>query len=114
MRPRNIWYARAPTSIPDVAYSLVRQSIGKPLADNYLQRAICTLYVVNSKRRPLTIPEIELSKIAVKVLLGAVLVDTFHSALEDAEIAFDGNRGPAPIFHKKNIVSMSYDRTIVP
>lgn len=33
--------------------------------------------------------EIELGKIAVKVLLAAVLVRALHAALEDAEIAFD-------------------------
>ena len=35
-------------------------------------------------------PELELGQVAAQVLLGAVLVDPAHPALEDAEIALDG------------------------
>lgn len=34
-------------------------------------------------------PELKLSRIAVEMLLGAVLVDALHAALKDAEIAFN-------------------------
>ncbi len=37
----------------------------------------------------MVIPEVKLSKVTVQVLLGAVLVDALHAALEDAEVAFN-------------------------
>lgn len=40
--------------------------------------------------RSVGVAKIELRKIAVKVLLRAVLIDALHAAFEDAEIAFDG------------------------
>lgn len=46
--------------------------------------------VVHAQRRTVGIPEVELSQIAVQMLLAAVQIDALHAALEDAERAFDG------------------------
>jgi hypothetical protein len=43
------------------------------------------------------VAELELGKVAVKVLLGAVLIDALHPALEDAERALDRENDDARV-----------------
>jgi len=66
------------------------RSIGKPLADDALQRAVGARGIVYAKRFAIRIAEIELSEIAVQMLLGAPLIYAAHAAFEDAEIALNG------------------------
>ncbi len=45
----------------------------------------------------MVVPKIELRNVAVQVLLGAVLINALHAALEDAVVALKGVRvGIAP------------------
>lgn len=53
------------------------------------QDALSPHAIVHAQRDTVGVPEIELSQIAMKMLLAAVLIDTLHTALEDAEAAFD-------------------------
>ena len=55
--------------------------IGQPLANDAAKRGFGALLVINAKRDPLIIPEIELREIAMKMLFGTVLIDAFHDAL---------------------------------
>ena len=66
------------------------RSIGQALADDTLERANGAPLVVDAQRAPGIIPEIELGKVAVKVLFLAVLVNAHHSALENTERALNG------------------------
>ena len=64
--------------------------IGEPLADDALNGARGTLYVIYAQPDAVAIAEIELRQIAVQMLLAAMLVDALHAALEDRVVAFDG------------------------
>src|SRR4051812_28679136 len=68
---------------------LVRLPIGQALADHAQQRRVSASRVVNAERHAVVVAELELREVAVKVLLTAVLVDTLHAALEDAERSFN-------------------------
>lgn len=68
---------------------LTRSVIFQTLAIDTLQRPSGTLAVLTAKLRAVAVAEIELRKIAVKVLLAAMLIDALHAALEDAEIALN-------------------------
>src|SRR6185437_15965590 len=68
----------------------VRISVREPLADHALQRPRGQRGVIYAKRDAVAVAEVELSGVAVKMLLRAVLVDTLHAALEDAVEALDG------------------------
>ena len=61
----------------------IRYSIGQPLALDAPQRPLGTGFVLDAQPRPIVVPEVELSKVAVQVLLGAVLIGTPHAALEE-------------------------------
>ena len=64
-------------------------AVGKPLPDDALERSISALGITNAKGNPLTIPEVELGKIATQVPFGAMLVHALHASFENAEIAFN-------------------------
>lgn len=64
--------------------------IGEPLADDAGQDLIGAALVVHAQRNTMIVPEIELRKIAMQVLFGAMLISAAHAALEDREVAFDG------------------------
>ena len=64
--------------------------IGQPLADDAHQRQIGTLYIFDADCLAVAVTEVEFSRVAVQVFLGAVLVDAPHPALEDRIVAFDG------------------------
>jgi hypothetical protein len=66
--------------------------IGQSLAARTLDRASGALGIVNSELDAVRVAEIELSEVAVKVSLAAMLIDARHTALENAEEAFDGLR----------------------
>ncbi len=70
----------------------MRPPIGKPLAFDARHSAVSALSIVHAKCNAVAVPEVELGKVAVKVLLPAMLIDALHSALEDREVAFDGVR----------------------
>ena len=50
----------------------------------------CVVGIVDAKSGAIVVPEFKLGKVAVKVLLGAVLVDAAHPALDDGEVELDG------------------------
>ena len=53
----------------------ISRLIGKALANNTAKRGFSALHIFDAKGAALIIPEIELRKIAMKVTLGAVLID---------------------------------------
>lgn len=57
-----------------------------------LKRVDGALSVVDFESDTVVVAEVELSKVAVQVLLAAVLIDALHAALEDREVALDGAR----------------------
>jgi hypothetical protein len=64
--------------------------IGEALSARTLDCPAGALGIVNPELDAIRIAEVELGEVAVKVPLGAVLIDAGHSALEDREIAFNG------------------------
>ena len=70
----------------------MRHSIGQPLSNDALQRRLGPLDVAAAQRDPVIVPKIELGNVAMQVLLGAMLIDALHAALEDAVIVLDGVR----------------------
>ena len=66
------------------------RSIGEALADDTTKGTFGATFILDADRTAMTISEIELCKIAVKMPLGAVLIDALHAALEDREITLDG------------------------
>src|SRR5271165_4465259 len=64
--------------------------IGETLVSGASNCTARALSVINAKANAVRISEIELGKIAVKVLFPAMLIDADHTALEDAVEAFDG------------------------
>jgi hypothetical protein len=73
-------------------YFVVRQFIGEALAGDPHQSGSGTASVIDAKSDAVAVPERKFSGIAVQMLLVAMLVDTFHAALEAAAIAFHGAR----------------------
>jgi hypothetical protein len=51
--------------------------------------ARCPLAIVQTKRNARVVAKVNLSKVAMKMLLAAMLVNTTHAALEDGVLAFD-------------------------
>jgi hypothetical protein len=51
-------------------------------------RAVRSLFV-QTKRNARVVAKVKLSKVAMKMLLAAMLVNTTHAALEDGVLAFD-------------------------
>lgn len=68
----------------------ISRSVGKALAPDAQESTVGTGPVVDAESNPAVIPKIELSKVAMQVLLAAVLIDALHPTLEDGEVAFDG------------------------
>lgn len=69
---------------------LVSSFIGQALAFNRCDGVGRSALVINAEGDTVIVAEFVLGKIAVQVLLGAMLIDALHAALEDAEYAFDG------------------------
>src|SRR5271165_5369553 len=67
----------------------MRRSISKPLSNDAFQRAISTGHIINAKPDAVAIAKVELSKVAVQVLLLAVLIHALHAALKNRIVAFD-------------------------
>ena len=59
------------------------------LADNTRQRCNRVVGVIVAEGGAVAVAELELSEVAVQMLLAAMLVDALHAALEDQEIAFN-------------------------
>src|SRR3546814_18719640 len=68
------------------------------LAHNALHGANRPHSVVHPVRHAIVVPEIELRKIPVQVLLRAVLIHALHAALEDGERALDRVRVDQRVF----------------
>ena len=66
------------------------RSIGEAFADDALERQLCEVNVVDAEPDAEAIPEIELGKVAMQMLLATVLVDAAHPALKDREEVFEG------------------------
>jgi hypothetical protein len=67
--------------------------IGKTLADDTTEQLVSAIGVVAAGRGTVGIAELKLCEIAVQMLLGAMLINATHPALEDAERAFDAVGG---------------------
>jgi hypothetical protein len=71
---------------------LVRRPVGQSLAYNALERGNSALLVVYAQSDAIVIAEVELSDIAMQMLLAAVLVNVLYAALEHAVEALNGVR----------------------
>ena len=69
--------------------------VGKATANDARQHARGAFGVIDAEASAVRIAIVELRKVAVEVLPLAMLIDTDHAALEDAEEAFDGVGGDA-------------------
>jgi len=67
----------------------VRPLIRQPLADNASHSGFRPFHVFDTKGRAVAVAEVIFSRITVQVLLGAMLVNATHTALEYAVIAFN-------------------------
>ena len=67
---------------PYLCLPSVRRSIGEPLPDDTLQRALGAFGIIYAELDAIAMAKIEFSHIAVQVLLGAMLINAFHAALE--------------------------------
>ena len=67
--------------------------IGKSLADDTLQQAIGAVCIVATQSLTVGVAEFKFSQVAVQVVLVAILIDSAHTALEDAKISLDGVGG---------------------
>jgi hypothetical protein len=68
----------------------MRLPVHEPLADNAFQRAFGALHVIYAKPDAIAITEVKFREIAVQMFFLAVLVHSFHAALEDRKITFNG------------------------
>ena len=64
--------------------------VGQALASEAAQGDFGALDVFDPHGRTVAVAEVELSGVTRQMLLGTVLIDAAHTALEDAEVAFDG------------------------
>lgn len=67
----------------------VNPPIGQTLALNTLECGLGALHIVNLKRSAVAVAKVKFRQVAMQMGLRAMLIDTLHPALEDAEIAFD-------------------------
>src|SRR5689334_8852701 len=67
----------------------VRPPIHEPLAEAASDDHRRTLHILDAETHARVVSELELGKVAVQMHLAAMLVNAFHAALEDAEIAFN-------------------------
>src|SRR3954447_10984183 len=92
------WYfsfgPRKACTIPFYLCSRVMTSppIGKTLPFHSEQGRTCPAGIINAEPDAVVVTELELGQIAVQMLLVAMLIDAFHAALEQAEVAFDSVR----------------------
>jgi hypothetical protein len=70
--------------------SVTSGAVREALAHDSFRRALGAFHVVHAKPNAIVIPEIEFGQVAVQVFFLAVLVDAFHAALENREVAFGG------------------------
>src|SRR5690606_16137101 len=63
--------------------------ISEALSDHASNGHFGAVGIIYAKGDAVAVAEIELGKVAVQVLLGDVLVDALHAALEDRIVAFD-------------------------
>ena len=70
--------------------SLRSRSIGEAFPNDAFDRALGALYVIYAKPNAIAIAKIEFGKVAVQMAFAAMLVDAFHTALEDRKVAFNG------------------------
>lgn len=66
--------------------------VGEALASDTLQGGVEAHRIAHAKLRAIAVAEVKFRKIAVQVLLAAMLIDAAHAALEDEEAALDGVR----------------------
>jgi len=64
---------------------VVSRSIGQPLATDAIGYAADALSIVYTKFGAVAVAKIELRKIPVQMLLGAMLIDAMHAALEESK-----------------------------
>lgn len=72
----------------------VRPSIGKALSNDPLEELRGADFVVHAKARTVGIAEIEFRRVAMKMLIGDMVVDANDAALQDREVIFDCVRVP--------------------
>jgi hypothetical protein len=84
-------YSARPPFFPWVR-GLVRYAIRETFALDAFEGLRRTFPVLNADCRTIRIAKVELSKVAVQVLLAAMLVHALHAAFENRVIALDGVR----------------------
>src|SRR5208283_2845208 len=67
----------------------VSAPIREALSDDAKRHPIGAIHIFATKRRTVRITEVELSKVAVQMLLAAVLVNALHASLENRVISFN-------------------------
>lgn len=65
---------------------MISRLIGEPIADHALYHFGGPLFVVHALCDAIIITEVEFRKVAMQVLLIAVLINAFHPALEDRKV----------------------------
>ena len=63
--------------------------IFQSFTDHAFQDRYGSPFVVYPIGNPIVVPELEFGRVAVQVLLGAMLVDALHAPLEDREVALN-------------------------
>ena len=63
--------------------------VSQTLPYHTAKRSVRTITVVAAKGFAIVIPKLEFGQIAMQIGFAAMLINTLHAALEDAEIAFD-------------------------
>ena len=86
------------TCSPHYPLCRVRLPIGDTLSDNAAKRLLRAHVIVIAGALTVRVAELELRNVAVKVLLGAMLVDTLHAALEDRKRALNRVRVDRRVF----------------
>lgn len=71
--------------------------IGEALAGDTTNQRVRAIGIAEAERNAVIVAEVELGKVAMQMLLTALLVDAAHAALEDGEHALDGVGGDGAI-----------------
>src|SRR5262249_916761 len=86
------------TYSPSSDFGFVSPPIGEALSPDALERLVRALNVIHAKLDAVGVAKIEFARVAMKVLVPAMLVRADHPALEDGEEAFNRVRVDIAVF----------------
>src|SRR5579872_2996351 len=105
--------------LPSASGSRTSCLVGETLAHDTTEHLISASGIIHAKRDAVRVAELELCKVAVKVLFRAVLIDAAHTAFEDGERAFDGVGGhiaarifPEVVHHRRMLCELAANAPI--